>query len=80
MFHISMGLPVPEKAKLKKECKKIKAFLVLLKRKLALQQVCRNRNFRRLMHLVYAPDTDYPGYQDTVMDQFMLEFEVVPGL
>ena len=60
-FFDIMQLPVPPKLELKEEAKKIKSFLVLLKQKLTRQQVCRSKNFRRLMALVFDPDEQEKG-------------------
>ena len=56
LVYVTMELPVPNKADLKKEAKIIKKFLVFIKLKLARQQVCRAFLFRKLMALVYDPD------------------------
>lgn len=53
-----MEQPVPSSKDLKKEAKKIKSFLVLIKKKLQRQQVCRSRNFRKLMALVFDPNEE----------------------
>ena len=56
LLYAIMDKPIPTKSSLKKTAKKIKAFMVLIKQKLARQQVCRSLRFRRLMAMVFDPD------------------------
>lgn len=51
-----MKLEPPPFKEIKQEAKKIKAFLVLIKKKLTRDQVPRSRLFRLLMALVFDPD------------------------
>lgn len=46
-------VPFPSKKELSKQAKVAKAFMVLLKRKLQREQVCRSGAFRTLMSLVF---------------------------
>lgn len=56
LLFATMQIAIPRKDQVKKEAKAIKSFLVLIKKKLSRQQVCRNRNFRQLLALVFDPD------------------------
>lgn len=51
-----MKFAIPPKKDVKKEAKYMKAFCILIKKKLQRQQVCRDANFRKLMALVFDPD------------------------
>lgn len=53
----NMGIdPLPSTKELKKEAKLAKAFMVLLKKKLARQQMCRSPVWRELMALALGKD------------------------
>ena len=56
MLYALADMALPPKTELKTTAKCIKRFLVLIKRKLQRGQVCRNRQFRKLMAMVYDPD------------------------
>ena len=80
MVFLLANHPVPAKSVLKKSAKAIKKYLVLIKRKLQRDQVCRNRDFRKLMVLVYNPDgvEDCCCLQTTSQNVFLSFFKRVP--
>ena len=51
-----MELPMPSKKQIKKDAKKAKDFMILIKKKLQRGQVCRGNQFRRLMAIVFDPE------------------------
>lgn len=53
-------VPVPHKSVVKDQAKLCKKFLVLVKRKLQRDQLCRGKLFRRLLALVHNPDLQDP--------------------
>lgn len=53
---MAMSIDPPSKENLKKTAKKIKKFLVLIKRKLQKGQLCRSFTFRTLLALVHDPE------------------------
>lgn len=55
-LYLTMSIDPPSKDNLKKTAKKIKKFLVLIKRKLQKGQLCRSFKFRSLLALVHDPD------------------------
>ena len=61
LFFGILDKPLPKKADLKSDAKKIKSLLVLVKQKLSRQQVCRSQNFRRLMAMVFDPEEKERG-------------------
>lgn len=62
LFFGILNKTLPKKADLKNDAKMIKSFLVLVKQKLARQQVCRSLNFRRLMAMVFDPEEKERGF------------------
>ena len=61
---MKLGIP---KDKVKKEAKKIKEFLILIKKKLNRQQISRSYNFRKLLALVFDPDEKELLSQTTIV-------------
>lgn len=55
-LYLKSQLPTPSKADLKEEAKLAKKFMVLIKRKLQRDQVCRGSLFRKLLALVFDPE------------------------
>jgi len=51
-----MKLPAPGKKDLKREAKLVKGFMVLLKKKLNRDVLCRSKIFQKLMSLVFHPE------------------------
>lgn len=55
-LYLKAKLPSPRKCDLKEEAKLAKKFMVLVKRKLQRDQVCRGKLFRKLLALVFDPE------------------------
>lgn len=62
-----MSLSLPSKKDIKQEAKTMKKFLVLVKRKLQRQQLCRSYLFRRLLSMVFDPDE-----KDTFVEKHLI--------
>ena len=60
-LYVKSKVKVPSKSDLKQEAKTAKKFMVLVKRKLQRDQVCRNPHFRKLLALVYDPEDTSPS-------------------
>ena len=53
-----MTIPFPSRRELKKQAKLAKGFMVLIKKKLNRDQLCRSHVFRKLMALAYGLDQE----------------------
>ena len=58
-LYIRMKLPCPVKRDIQKEAKLAKGFMVLVKKKLNRDVLCRSKLFQKLMTLVFHPETSF---------------------
>lgn len=56
ILYETMKVQVPNRKDIKKEAKLVKGFMVMVKKKLNRDTLCRSKTFQELMTLVFNPD------------------------